>query len=100
VVKLTVVHDGFAPGSGVRAGVSNGWPAVPAGLETLLETGSALPASPEDDRRRPMAGHAAGGGTNGVKALGRTGRHIPGTPVVILLADLDGELDRCLTMTG
>jgi DNA-binding transcriptional ArsR family regulator/uncharacterized protein YndB with AHSA1/START domain len=45
VVKLTVVHDGFAPGSGVLQGVSNGWPAVLASLKTLLETGSALPAS-------------------------------------------------------
>jgi DNA-binding transcriptional ArsR family regulator/uncharacterized protein YndB with AHSA1/START domain len=44
VVKLTVVHDGFAPGSGVLQGVSNGWPAVLASLKTLLETGSALPA--------------------------------------------------------
>jgi DNA-binding transcriptional ArsR family regulator/uncharacterized protein YndB with AHSA1/START domain len=45
VVKLTVVHDGFAPGSRVLQGVSNGWPAVLASLKTLLETGSALPAS-------------------------------------------------------
>jgi len=43
VVKLTVVHDGFEPGSGVLQGISNGWPAVLAGLKTLLETGSALP---------------------------------------------------------
>lgn len=45
VVKLTVVHDGFEPGSGVLQGVSSGWPAVLASLKTLLETGSALPAS-------------------------------------------------------
>ena len=45
VVKLTVVHDGFAPGSAVLAGVSTGWPAVLASLKTLLETGSALPAA-------------------------------------------------------
>jgi DNA-binding transcriptional ArsR family regulator/uncharacterized protein YndB with AHSA1/START domain len=44
VVKLTVVHDGFAPDSGVLQGVSTGWPAVMASLKTLLETGSALPA--------------------------------------------------------
>jgi len=43
VVKLTVVHDGFEPGSGVLQGISNGWPAVLAGLKTLLETGSAMP---------------------------------------------------------
>jgi uncharacterized protein YndB with AHSA1/START domain len=43
VVKLTVVHDGFVPGSAVLQGVSSGWPAVLASLKTLLETGSALP---------------------------------------------------------
>jgi DNA-binding transcriptional ArsR family regulator/uncharacterized protein YndB with AHSA1/START domain len=45
VVKLTVVHDGFEPGSAVLQGVSTGWPAVLASLKTLLETGSALPSS-------------------------------------------------------
>ena len=43
VVKLTVVHDGFPPGSGVLEGVSTGWPAVLASLKSLLETGTALP---------------------------------------------------------
>jgi DNA-binding transcriptional ArsR family regulator/uncharacterized protein YndB with AHSA1/START domain len=45
VVKLTVVHDGFEPGSEVLKGITNGWPAVIASLKTLLETGSALPAA-------------------------------------------------------
>jgi uncharacterized protein YndB with AHSA1/START domain len=45
VVKLTVVHDGFEPGSQVLQGVSEGWPAVMASLKTLLETGSALQTS-------------------------------------------------------
>ncbi len=45
VVKLTVVHDGFEPGSSVLQGVSNGWPAVFASLKSLLETGAALPMS-------------------------------------------------------
>ena len=45
VVKLTVVHDGFEPGSGVLEGVTHGWPAVVSSLKTLLETGSALPSS-------------------------------------------------------
>jgi len=45
VVKLTVVHDGFEPGSHVLEAISNGWPAVLASLKTLLETGSALPAA-------------------------------------------------------
>ncbi len=43
VVKLTVVHDGFEPGSEVLEAVSTGWPAVMASLKTLLETGTALP---------------------------------------------------------
>ncbi|WP_280487688.1 ArsR/SmtB family transcription factor [Nocardia farcinica] len=42
VVKLTVVHDGFAPGSRVLEGVSGGWPAILAALKTLLETGEVL----------------------------------------------------------
>jgi DNA-binding transcriptional ArsR family regulator/uncharacterized protein YndB with AHSA1/START domain len=45
VVKLTVVHDGFEPGSAVLQGVSGGWPAVISALKTLLETGSPLPSS-------------------------------------------------------
>jgi DNA-binding transcriptional ArsR family regulator/uncharacterized protein YndB with AHSA1/START domain len=45
VVKLTVLHDGFDPGSAVLEGVRSGWPAVIASLKTLLETGTALPAS-------------------------------------------------------
>ena len=44
VVKLTVTHDGFAPGSTVAEMVSGGWPAVIASLKTLLETGDPLPA--------------------------------------------------------
>ena len=43
VVKLTVTHDGFEPGSDVMPAISNGWPAVLASLKTLLETGSPLP---------------------------------------------------------
>ena len=43
VVKLTVVHDGFEPGSHVLQAISEGWPAVLSSLKTLLETGSGLP---------------------------------------------------------
>jgi hypothetical protein len=42
VVKLTVTHDGFAPGSTVLPSISQGWPAVLSSLKTLLETGSTL----------------------------------------------------------
>jgi uncharacterized protein YndB with AHSA1/START domain/DNA-binding transcriptional ArsR family regulator len=45
VVKLTVIHDGFAPGSAVLEGVRGGWPAVIASLKTLLETGDPLPSA-------------------------------------------------------
>jgi len=45
VVKLTVVHYGFEPGSNVLQGISAGWPAVLASLKTLLETGTSLPGS-------------------------------------------------------
>ena len=45
VVKLTVVHDGFADGSAVFALVSEGWPRVLSGLKSLLETGEVLPPS-------------------------------------------------------
>jgi uncharacterized protein YndB with AHSA1/START domain len=41
-VKLTVTHDGFAPGSVVLPAISEGWPAVVSSLKTLLETGSSL----------------------------------------------------------
>jgi uncharacterized protein YndB with AHSA1/START domain len=45
VAKLTVVHDGFEPGSALLQGISEGWPAVLASLKTLLETGSTLRTS-------------------------------------------------------
>lgn len=38
-VKLTVVHDGFEPGSRVLSDVSQGWPSLLSNLKTLLETG-------------------------------------------------------------
>jgi uncharacterized protein YndB with AHSA1/START domain len=45
IVKLTVTHDGFAPGSAVLPAISEGWPAVLASLKTLMETGSSLRTS-------------------------------------------------------
>jgi uncharacterized protein YndB with AHSA1/START domain/DNA-binding transcriptional ArsR family regulator len=44
MVKLTVVHDNFEPGSTVAEMVTAGWPLVISSLKTLLETGSAQPA--------------------------------------------------------
>ncbi len=45
MVKLTVIHDDFEPGSTVATMVSNGWPVFLSSLKTLLETGEALPAN-------------------------------------------------------
>src|SRR4051794_18455732 len=47
LVKLTVLHDGFAPGSLVAPMVSQGWPRVLSNLKTLLETGETLPGDDE-----------------------------------------------------
>jgi hypothetical protein len=41
---LTVVHDGFEPGSTVLSALSQGWPEILSNLKTLLETGDVLPA--------------------------------------------------------
>jgi uncharacterized protein YndB with AHSA1/START domain/DNA-binding transcriptional ArsR family regulator len=46
MVKLTVVHDGFEPGSTVVEMVSEGWPRLLSDLKSLLETGEALPRQP------------------------------------------------------
>jgi Activator of Hsp90 ATPase homolog 1-like protein len=43
-VKLTVIHDGFEPGSTIVQMVSVGWPDVISSLKSLLETGEPLPA--------------------------------------------------------
>ncbi len=58
LVKLTVVHDGFEPGSAVLELVSGGWPAVLSNLKTLLETGETLPdaASTSDAPERVEPG--------------------------------------------
>ncbi len=41
LVKLTVTHEGFAPGSRLLDSISRGWPAILSGLKSLLETGKA-----------------------------------------------------------
>ena len=53
LVKLTVVHDGFEPGSLVASMVSQGWPPILSSLKTLLETGETLPSTVS---RRPRSG--------------------------------------------
>jgi uncharacterized protein YndB with AHSA1/START domain/DNA-binding transcriptional ArsR family regulator len=47
LVKLTVVHEGFEPGSLVVSMVGQGWPRVLSNLKSLLETGETLPESSE-----------------------------------------------------
>ncbi|WP_171162859.1 metalloregulator ArsR/SmtB family transcription factor [Streptomyces sp. I05A-00742] len=47
-VKLTVVHDGFEPGSTVLEMIHEGWPLVLSGLKSLLETGDPLPGTAAD----------------------------------------------------
>ena len=44
LVKLTVIHDGFEPGTGIIEGVSQGWPRILSELKTLLETDDASSA--------------------------------------------------------
>jgi uncharacterized protein YndB with AHSA1/START domain len=41
-VKLTVLHEGFPPGSKVLPDISTGWPAVLSNLKSILETGEPL----------------------------------------------------------
>lgn len=48
VVKLTVTHDGFEPGSTLLEMVSQGWPYLLSDLKTLLETGETLPAGGDE----------------------------------------------------
>src|SRR5262249_25262725 len=42
LVRLTVIHDGFEPGSKVLESVSQGWPRLLAEIKTMLETGEAM----------------------------------------------------------
>ncbi|WP_326691880.1 MULTISPECIES: SRPBCC domain-containing protein [unclassified Streptomyces] len=49
LVKLTVTHVGFPPGSTTRQMVGEGWPRILSDLKTLLETGETLTAGGESD---------------------------------------------------
>jgi DNA-binding transcriptional ArsR family regulator/uncharacterized protein YndB with AHSA1/START domain len=44
VVKLTVVHGGFEPGSTLVTMIGEGWPRLLSDLKTFMETGEPLPA--------------------------------------------------------
>ena len=43
VVRLTVTHDTFAPGSDMLESIAMGWPKVLSSLKSLLEVGRPLP---------------------------------------------------------
>jgi DNA-binding transcriptional ArsR family regulator/uncharacterized protein YndB with AHSA1/START domain len=49
MVRLTVVHDGFEPGSVVLDSISQGWPAVLSELKSLLEDGDPSLIGPDTD---------------------------------------------------
>jgi uncharacterized protein YndB with AHSA1/START domain len=51
MVKLTVEHSDFEPGSTILEMVSEGWPHLLSDLKTMLETGETLPAMPETPRQ-------------------------------------------------
>ena len=50
MVQLTVTHDELEAGSGMAAGISEGWPRVLSSLKSFLETGQAIDvfAKPRD----------------------------------------------------
>ena len=43
VVRLTVTHDRFEPGSEMLQGITEGWPKVLSSLKSLMEAGRPLP---------------------------------------------------------
>jgi uncharacterized protein YndB with AHSA1/START domain len=57
VVRLTLLHQEFGPGSVTYETTRHGWPALMASLKSLLETGEALPfAHLGFGPRKPQAG--------------------------------------------
>ena len=46
LVKLTLTHEGFEPGSVILDGISKGWPAILSSLKSMLESGAALAIPP------------------------------------------------------
>jgi hypothetical protein len=42
LMKLTLTHDEFAPGSTVFEDINEGWPVILSSLKSLLETGEPL----------------------------------------------------------
>ncbi|MBR1147480.1 SRPBCC family protein [Bradyrhizobium sp. AUGA SZCCT0431] len=46
LVKLTLTHEDFEPGSVILDGISKGWPAILSSLKSMLESGTALTIPP------------------------------------------------------
>ncbi len=91
VVKLTVVHDGFEPGSGVLEGVSHGWPAVVSSLKSLRRPGRPCP------RRRaaglaPMLTSAFGGHPEPVDVEGESAAPLGAVEAELRQVVLDGAM--------
>jgi uncharacterized protein YndB with AHSA1/START domain len=55
-VKVTVVHEGFEPGSQVFEAISKGWPLVLSSLKSFVESGRVLRAPWYDDAEPQTAG--------------------------------------------
>ena len=49
-VKLTIVHDGFEPGSKVIEKISLGWPLILSSLKSFVENGTVLHAPWYDEK--------------------------------------------------
>jgi uncharacterized protein YndB with AHSA1/START domain len=58
-VKLTIVHDGFEPGSKVFEAISRGWPLILSSLKSYLEAGKVLQPDWYRDEARTAEGAAS-----------------------------------------
>jgi hypothetical protein len=50
MVRLTVTHDEFKPGTNMFQKIANGWPRVLSSLKSFLETGRPLPTWAQNRR--------------------------------------------------
>jgi uncharacterized protein YndB with AHSA1/START domain len=58
-VKLTIVHDGFEPGSKMFEGISRGWPLILSSLKSFIESGKVLRPDWYGDSAGATAGAAS-----------------------------------------
>jgi uncharacterized protein YndB with AHSA1/START domain len=88
IVKLTVVHDDFDPGSTVAEMVSEGWPRLISDLKTLLETGETLTPGPAVTRLAGQPGRQGSPVVDGYAA--EVAIAAPADRVFAALTTLDG----------